>query len=43
MVAILLPSPLEPKSDIKTRPDKKATLMMSGSLLEDSMLEVYQE
>ena len=41
MVVILLFSPLQPQSDTKVIPDKKATLMTGGFLLADSMLEVY--
>ena len=41
MVVILLSSPLQPQSDTKVIPDKKATLMSGGFLLADSMLEVY--
>ena len=36
-------SPLQPQSDTKVIPDKKATLMTGGFLLADSMLEVYHE
>ena len=43
MVVILLSSPLQPQSDTKVIPDKKATLMTGGFLLADSMLEVYHE
>ena len=39
MVVILLPSPLQPQSDTKVVPDKKATLMTGGFLLADSMLK----
>ena len=43
MVLILLLSPLQPQSNTKVIPDKKATLMTGGLLLADSMLEVYHE
>ena len=43
MVVILLSFPLQPQSDIKVVPDKKATLMTGGFLLADSMLEVYHK
>ena len=35
MVVILLPSPLQPQSDTKVVPDKKATLMTDGFLWAD--------
>ena len=41
-MVILLSCPLQPQSDTKVIPDKKATLVTGGSLL-DSMLEVYHE
>ena len=37
----LPPPPLQPHSNTKIIPDKKATLMTGGFLLADSMLEVY--
>ena len=40
MVEILLASLLQPQSDTKVIPDKKATLVTGGFLLVDSMLEV---
>ena len=40
---IFLSSPLQPQSDTKVVPDKKATLMTGDFLLADSMLEVYME
>ena len=43
MVVIFLSFPLEPQSDTKVIPDKKATLMTGGVLLADSMLEVYHK
>ena len=43
MVVILLSSLLQPQSDSKVIPDKKATLMAGIFLLADSMLEVYHE
>ena len=43
MVVILLSSPLQPQSDTKVIPDKKAMLMTGGFLLVDSMMKVYQE
>ena len=43
MVVILLSFPLQPQSDTKVIPDKKATFMTLGFLLADSMLEVYHE
>ena len=43
MVVILLSCPLQPQSDAKIIPDKKATLMTGGFLLADSLLEVYRE
>ena len=43
MVVILMFSPLQPQSDTKVIPDKKATLVTGGFLLADSMLEVYDE
>ena len=43
MAVILLYSPLQPQSDTKVMPDKKATLMTGGLLLADSMLEVYHK
>ena len=43
MVVVLLFSPLQPQSDTRVTPDKKATLMAGGFLLADSMLEVYHE
>ena len=43
MIVISLSSPLQPQSDIKVVPDKKATLMTGGFLLADSMLEVYHK
>ena len=43
MVVILLSSPLQPQSDTKIMPDKKATIMNGGFLLADSMLEDYHE
>ena len=43
MVVILLSSSLQPQSDTKITPDKKATLMTGGFLLAHSMLEVYHE
>ena len=39
MVVISLSSPLQPQSDKKVIPDKKATLMTDVFLLADSMLE----
>ena len=39
MVVILLLSPLQPQSDTKVVPDKKAILMTGGFLLADSMLK----
>ena len=43
MVVILLSFPLQPQSDTKIMPDKKATIMTGGFLLADSMLEEYHE
>ena len=43
MAVILLPSPLQPQSDTKFLPDKKASLMAFGFLLTDSMLEGYHK
>ena len=43
MVVILFSSPLQPQSDTKVMPDEKATLMTSGFLLADSVLEMYHE
>ena len=43
MKVILLPSPLQPQSDTKVIPEKKAALMTGGFLLTDSMLEMYHE
>ena len=43
MAVILLPSPLQPQSDTKFLPDKKASLMTFGFLLTDSMLEGYHK
>ena len=43
MVVILLSFPLQPQSDTKIMPDKKATIMTGGFLLADSMLEDYHE
>ena len=43
MVVILLPSPLQPQSDTKVKPDKKVTLITHSFFLADLMLEVYYE
>ena len=43
MVVSLLSSPLQPQSDNKVIPDKKATLMTGDFLSADSTLEVYHE
>ena len=43
LVVIVLSSPLQPQSDTKVTPYKKATLMTGGFLLADSMLEVSYE
>ena len=43
MVVSLLFSVLQPQSDTKVIPDKKARLTTGGFLLADSMLEVYHE
>ena len=43
MVVTLLFSPLQPQSDTKIIPHKKATLMTGSFILADSMLEVYHE
>ena len=43
MVVTLLSYPLQPQSDTKVIPDKKAALMTGGFLLADSMLEAYHE
>ena len=43
MVVILLSYPLQPQSNTKLIPDRKAILVKDGFLLADSMLEVYQE
>ena len=43
MVVISLSSPLQPQSDNKVIPDKKAALMTGGFLLTDSILKVYHE
>ena len=43
MAVILLSSLLQPQSDTKVIPDKKATLMTGGFLLADSMLEVHHK
>ena len=43
MVLILLSSPLQPQSVTKVIPDEKATLIIGGFLLADSMLEAYHE
>ena len=43
MVVVVLSSPLQPQSDTRIIPDKKATFMTSGILLADSMLGVYRE
>ena len=43
MVVNFLSSPLQPQSDTKVIPDKKAILLTGGFLLADSMLEVYHE
>ena len=43
MIIILLSSPLQPQSDTKFIPNKKATLVTGAFLLADLMLEVYHE
>ena len=43
MVVILLPSPLQPQSDTKVVPDKKATLMIGRFLIGRFNIEMYHE
>ena len=42
-MVVVLSSPLQPQSDTRVIPDKKATVMTGGLLFADSMLEVYYE
>ena len=43
MIVILLSFPLQPQSDTKVIPNKKAMLLTGDFLLADPMLEVYHE